>query len=375
MRYASLLLLFVSIAAFAADHRPVCPGPAGPDTGRCHARVISDAHGQPQVGGAPPLGALGPADFKDAYKLASTGSSSITIAIVDAYDDPNIASDLNVYSAQYNLPACNTSNPCFQKVDQRGGTRYPKTNASWSLEIALDVEMAHAICPACKILLVEADSNSFSNLNTAENYAAAHATVVSNSWGGGESSGETGQDTYYNHPGVPITFSSGDSGYGVEYPAASPFVTAVGGTHLTRDGSVRGWSESAWSGAGSGCSAYEAKPSWQTDTGCAKRTVADVSADADPNTGAAVYDSVRYWGQAGWFQVGGTSLASPIVAGMYALAGGNTTAAKDLYSHTSSLFDISGGSNGNCGGSYLCTAVTGYDGPTGLGTPDGVSAF
>ncbi len=373
--FAALLFLILTAAGFAADHRPVCPGPAEPGSGRCHARVIIDARGNPHAGGTPPASALGPADFRDAYNLTSTGSSSITIAIVDAFNHPNIESDLSVYSAQYGLPACTTANGCFRKVDQRGGTQYPKTNAGWALEIALDVEIAHAICPNCKLLLVEADSNSFANLSTAENYAAAHATVVSNSWGANEFSGETGLDGSFDHS-VPITFSSGDSGYGVEYPAASPNVTAVGGTRLTRNSSTaRGWTETTWSGAGSGCSAYEPKPSWQQDTGCSRRTVADVSADADPNTGAAVYSSVRYYGQSGWFQVGGTSLASPIIAGVYALAGGNTSKATDLYSHTSSLFDVVSGSNGNCGGSYLCTAVTGYDGPTGLGTPDGVSAF
>ena len=377
MPYAFLLVLCLTAMSFAADHRPVCPGPAEPGSGRCHARVISDTHGNPHAGSTPPASALGPAELRDAYKLTSSGSSSVTIAIVDAYDDPNIESDLNVYGSQYGLPSCTTANGCFRKVDQRGGTRYPKANAGWALEIALDVEVAHGICPACKILLVEADSNSFANLNAAEQRAITMgATVVSNSWGGNEFSSESSQDGYYKHLGIPTTFSSGDSGYGVEYPAASPWVTAVGGTHLVRDSSTaRGWRETTWSGAGSGCSAYEAKQSWQTDTGCSRRTVADVSADADPNTGAAVYSSVRYYGQSGWYQVGGTSLASPIVAAIYALAGGNTSYATDLYSHTSSLFDVVSGSNGNCGGSYLCTAGTAYDGPTGLGTPNGVSAF
>ena len=378
--YASVLLLFLTVTALAADHRPVCPGPAEPGSGRCHARVISDAHGDPHAGSTPPASALRPADFRSAYHLTTLGNSSVTIAIVDAYDDPNIESDLGVYSAKYGLPACTTANGCFRKVDQRGGTAYPNSNAGWSLEIALDVEIAHALCPNCRILLVEADSNSFANLSAAENYAAANANVVSNSWGANEFSGETTLDGPFNHPGVPITFSSGDNGYGVEYPAASRYVTAVGGTHLVRNSSSRGWGETAWSGAGSGCSAYESKPSWQTDTGCSRRTVADVSADADPNTGAAIYSSVRYYGQKGWFQIGGTSLASPIIASIYALqlAGTGSTYgdyAQGLYSHTSGLFDVVGGSNGNCGGSYLCTAVTGFDGPTGLGTPNGITAF
>lgn len=284
-----------------------------------------------------------------------------------------------MYSSQYGLPVCTTANGCFKKVNQRGGTSYPRKDAGWSLEISLDVEIVHAICPKCKILLVEADSNSFANLLSAEDYAKAHADVVSNSWGGGEFSSETtsAYDGHFNAPGTPITFSSGDSGYGVEYPAASQYVTAVGGTTLKLTSTNARSSETVWSGAGSGCSAYEAKPLWQKDSGCIRRTVADVAADADPNTGAAVYDSVRYQGRSGWFQVGGTSLASPIIAAVYALAGNGSSTMDGSYpySHTSSLFDVTSGSNGNCGGSYLCTGKTGYDGPTGNGTPKGTGAF
>jgi hypothetical protein len=204
-----------------------------------------------------------------------------------------------------------------------------------------------------------------------------HATIVSNSWGGGESSSETSNDGHFNHIGTPITFSSGDGGYGVEYPAASQYVTAVGGTTLNLNADNTYKSESVWSGAGSGCSAYEPKPTWQTDAGCGLRTVADVAADANPNTGAAVYDTVRYQGRSGWFQVGGTSLASPLVAAVYALAGNATSTVDGQYPylHTTSLHDVTSGSNGRCGGSYLCTGVVGYDGPTGNGTPNGTSAF
>jgi subtilase family serine protease len=221
--------------------------------------------------------------------------------------------------------------------------------------------------------------NSFANLLTAEDYAVAHATIVSNSWGGSEFSSETTStyEHHFNHLGHPITFSSGDGGYGVEYPAASQYVTAVGGTSLTLNANNTYKSETVWSGAGSGCSAYEPKSSWQKDTGCARRTVADVAADADPNTGAAIYDTVRYQGRSGWFQVGGTSLSSPLIAAVYALAG-NATSTNDgsySYSHTSALHDVTSGSNGSCGGSYLCTGKVGYDGPTGNGTPNGSSAF
>ena len=221
---------------------------------------------------------------------------------------------------QFGLPPCTTANGCFRKVDQNGGTSYPAANSGWDLEIALDVEIAHAICQNCKILLVEASSASVAALGTAVNDAVAlGANVVSNSYGAAEFSSETGYDTYYNHPGVAITASSGDGGYGVEFPAASQYVTAVGGTTLTLNADKTYRGETAWSGAGSGCSLYEPKPAWQTDTGCSRRTVADVSADADPNSGAAIYDSYGYHGQ-GWFQVGGTSLAAPLVAAVYALS-------------------------------------------------------
>jgi len=347
----------------------------------CGALVVTDANGSPLASSSPPATAYGPAQFHGAYNLPATSSASTapTIAIVDAYDDPNAEADLGVYDAQYGLPACTTANGCFRKVSQTGTTRYPRSNSGWALEISLDIETAHEICQSCKILLVEASSSSMSNLGASVNEAVRlGATVVSNSYGGGESSADTSYDSaYFNHPGVAITVSSGDSGYGVEYPAASRYVTAVGGTTLNLGSGNAYGSESAWSSGGSGCSRYDAKPSWQTDTGCSRRTVADVSADADPNTGAAVYDSVPYSGQSGWFQVGGTSLASPLIAGVYALAGNaaSVTYGSYPYSHTSSLHDVSTGSNGSCGGSYLCTAGSRYDGPTGLGSPNGVGGF
>ncbi len=367
--------LLLSVAAMAANSKPVCPGPAAPGTARCHSHVVTDKNGSPNASGSP--SGYGPVQFRTGYSLTATGSSTTTIGIVDAYDDPNIESDLGVYSTQFSLPSCTTTNGCFKKVNQTGGSSYPQKNAGWALEISLDVEIAHAICPSCKILLVEATSNSFANLLAAEDYAAAHATIVSNSWGGGESSGETSNDSHFNHIGLPITFSSGDGGYGVEYPAASQYVTAVGGTTLNLNSNNTYKSETVWSGAGSGCSAYETKPTWQKDSGCVRRTVADVAADADPNTGAAVYDTVRYQGRLGWFQVGGTSLASPLIAAVYALAGNATNTADGSYpySHTSSLHDVTSGSNGSCGGSYLCTGVVNYDGPTGNGTPNGTGGF
>jgi subtilase family serine protease len=377
----SFAMLGTSISAFAYQHpnlfrsHHVCGStPAG--TARCNiVQIDSNSHGITPNASSP--SGYNPVDLQSAYKLpSSTAGSGQTVAIVDAYNDPNAESDLAVYRSQFGLSACTTSNGCFRKVDQNGGTKYPRSNSGWSEEISLDLDMVSAICPDCHILLVEASSNSFTNLGIAVNTAVSlRANTVSNSYGGSESSGETNYASYYNHAGVVITASSGDNGYGVQVPAAYNTVVAVGGTSLTKSSNTRGWTETAWSGAGSGCSAYISKPSWQTDSGCASRTVADVSAVADPNTGVSVYDT--YGQGTGWMVFGGTSVASPIIASVYALAGNasSTNAASSLYSHTSSLFDVTSGSNGSCGGSYLCTAGSGYDGPTGLGTPNGTGAF
>jgi len=396
----SLFAASSKTAAAAHPSMPVCPG-AVAGAARCHAVVVTDSHGVPLASSSPPPGSYGPVQFHGGYNLpCSVGGTSAqavcatpssfggqTIGIVDAYNDPTIESDLSVYDTQYGLPPCTTANGCFSKVNQTGGTSYPKTNAGWALEISLDVETAHEICQTCKILLVEASSNSNSNLAAAVNEAAKlGATEISNSYGGSESSGETTYDSSYNHSGIALTASSGDGGYGVEYPAASRYVVAVGGTTLNLTSSNTYSSESAWSSAGSGCSSYETANAWQTavsdwsQTGCGtKRGVADVSADADPNTGAAVYDSTRYQGQAGWFQVGGTSLSSPLIASVFALAGGTSSYANaqqvPYVKFTSSdSHDVTTGSNGNCG-TIMCNATTGYDGPTGLGTPNGTGGF
>jgi subtilase family serine protease len=361
----------------------------------CLGQAIRPANqAGPQIMAGPT--GLGPSQIQSAYKLSGLSAAGRTVAVVDAYDDPNAASDLNTYRQAYGLPPCTTSNGCFKKVNQNGATSpLPSGDYGWAEEESLDLDAISATCPTCHILLVEASSASTSALATAENTAAKTSGVaaISNSYGGSEARSETSTDSAYNHPGVAITVSSGDSGYGVEYPAASPYVTAVGGTTLSQASNSRGWSEAAWSGAGSGCSRYEAKPSWQHDSGCARRTVADVSADADPNSGLGVYDTYNNCGSSsscdilieegiaqgldGWAQVGGTSLSSPLIASVYTLAGntGSTTYGSYPYSHTSALFDVTSGSNGNCGGSYLCTAKAGYDGPTGLGTPNGTGAF
>jgi hypothetical protein len=362
---------------------------------RCFARAIGpQGRSGPQIMAGPT--GLGPAQIQSAYKLAGLSGGGRTVAIVDAYNDPNAASDLATYRQAYGLSACTTANGCFKQVNESGATSpLPSSDYGWAEEESLDVDAVSAACPSCHILLVEASSADNLDLAKAENAAAAAPGVaaISNSYGGSEDSTETSYDSYYDHPGIAITVSSGDSGYGVEYPAASPDVTAVGGTTLTQASNARGWTETAWSDAGSGCSAYEPKPSWQTDTGCAKRTVADVSADADPNSGLGIYDTYNSCGSSsscdslieaglvqgldGWAQVGGTSLSSPLTASVYTLAGNTASvvAGSYPYSHTGSLFDVTSGSNGSCSGSYLCTAQAGYDGPTGLGTPNGTGGF
>jgi subtilase family serine protease len=292
---------------------------------------VTDAAGTP-LANATPRGAYGPADLRAAYVLGTAPRGAWvwngqTVAIVDAFGYPSAEDDLKVYRAYYGLPPCTTANGCFRKIDQRGGKNYPRSNCGWAQETALDIQMVSATCPQCKILLVQSDSNSFANLGAAVNQADAQgADVISNSYGSAETAGGMSYASYYDHPGVAVTVSSGDSGYGVEVPAAFNTVTAVGGTSLKRASTtVRGWTETAWSGAGSGCSSYVAKPSWQTDA-CPHRTVADVSAVADPATGVAVYDSLKCQGVSGWLTFGGTSVAAPIIAGIYGAAGSASTA-------------------------------------------------
>ncbi|MBO9580962.1 MAG: S53 family peptidase [Sphingobium sp.] len=359
-------------------HVKSCPGPAAAGNARCFAHVVTDSNGnplarsQPQV--ATPSG-FGPADLRAAYALTSAdwGSSATTVAIVDAYGYANAEADLAVYRAKFGLPACTTANGCFRKVNQRGQVSgYPREDTGWAQETALDLDMVSAMCPGCKILLVQADSPGYGNLANAVNAARVlGARVISNSYGGPEG-GSSAYEVYYNISGVAVTASSGDSGYGVSFPASSNHVTAVGGTSLFRSGG--GWSETAWAGAGSGCSTTYAKPGWQTDSGCNKRTVADVSAVADPATGVAVYGPASRKSSA-WMVFGGTSVGAPLIAGIYGANGHGVNNGSDPYANQSALKDVTSGSNGSCGGSYLCTAGPGYDGPTGLGTPRGVSAF
>jgi len=363
-------------AASHAAHRTAhtC-APAKAGVAACDAIAVVDANGRPVVSAAATPSGYGPADLQSAYGLAGASGSGHTVAIVDAYNDPTALADLKVYRSTFGLPALNTGGPTFRKANQNGGTKYPRTNAGWATEISLDLDMVSAACPSCNILLVEATSASFGNLGAAVNYAATVPGVVaiSNSYGGSDAA----QLSAYNHPGIAVTASTGDSGYGVEAPASFDSVVAVGGTHLVRSGTARGWTETAWSGAGSGCSTMNAKPSWQTSaTACAGKASADVAAVADPNTGVAVYDTTPYQGASGWQVYGGTSVASPIVASVYAL-GGHTTGypASYTWGATTGLNDVTSGSNGSCSPALWCHAGTGWDGPTGLGTPNGVSAF
>jgi subtilase family serine protease len=333
---------------------------------------------------APTDDGFGPSSLQSAYDLpSSTAGTGETVAVVDAFNDPNIKSDLATYRSDFGLPACGSG--CFSVVSQTGSTtKLPRSagDSGWATEESLDVEMVSAICPNCHIILVEASSASIQNLGTGVNEAVSlGADFVSNSYGSSESSSETTDDTsFYEHKGVAVTASAGDGGFGVSYPAASQFVTSVGGTSLKTASNARGWTESVWStssteGTGSGCSADEAKPSWQTDTGCSKRTDNDVAAVADPNTGVAVFDT---FDQDGFLEVGGTSVSSPIIASVFALAGtpaAGTFPSSYIYMHTSDLFDVTTGSTATCSPSYLCTAEVGYDGPTGWGTPDGTADF
>lgn len=441
----------------ASDYslRPVCgvpaPGHASclavqlvPQTpeAKAHRRPLGMSRSVPAARSAsgvcsPPNAAEGcyglrPQDLHSAYDLPTSAPTEQTIALVDAYDDPDIEADLKVYDEALDLPACTKANGCFTKLNQKGAASpLPSKEGEWSVEISLDVEIAHAICQTCHITLVEAQSVSYANLEEAERTAARiGADEISNSWGGGEPATE---GSAFEDPGVVITASSGDDGYlnwadpelgiSANYPASSPNVVAVGGTRLslTAEGAWAG--ETVWNGAssakpgsggatGSGCSTHFAAPSWQlalpdwSAVGCgSQRAVADVSADADPYTGVAIYDStaLKNGTVLGWLTLGGTSLASPLVAATFALAGGAGEVehpAETLYANAMEesdlLHDVTSGSNGACARAALadglsgctaaeaaescsqraiCLAREGYDGPSGLGTPDGIGAF
>jgi len=423
---------------------------------RAHARPLGITRAVSAAAHTPAEGYFGlrPQDLHSAYRLPNSSESAQTIALVDAYNDPNAAADLKVYDEEFGLPACTVADECFKQVNQKGETAklpYPETTleleegltagnpeaeeaAGWAFEMSLDIEVAHAACQNCHIALVEAGSPTDENLDAAEQAAVTiGATEISNSWGGPEV-GASALAGAFDHRGVVITASAGDDGYlswdakesaqrgYAEFPASSPDVVAVGGTRLTLGVGGKWEGEAVWNGdgaGGGGCSVeFEAQP-WQqgvsdwSGVGCArKRAVADVAADADPYTGVAIYDASAEceYEESGtillghWCTVGGTSLASPLIASTYALAGGAHGVpypARTLYENElaspGSLHDVSQGSNGkcalfnkrtglsrcepsaeaaeSCASKLICLAAAGYDGPTGVGTPDGIAAF
>jgi hypothetical protein len=433
---------------------------------RAHTHPLGITRSRPIVAAKPSEGAFGlrPQDLHSIYQLPPTSSATQTIAIVDAYNDLTIESDLETYDKEFGLPECTGANKCFEQVNQEGETGklpFPASKAAraaeevicetaigaikeaackeveeadgWAGEISLDVEVAHAVCQNCKIVLVEANSSSFVHLGAAEETAVRlAATEISDSWGGSEQGITTAEDDAgpFNHRGTVITVAAGDNGYldwgakessergFVDYPASSPNVVAVGGTRLMGPLGPGGtWTgETVWNGdgaGGGGCSTALTAPAWQqsiadwSSVGCVKdRAVADVSADADPYTGVAVYDSTpeSMGGKAGWVPVGGTSLASPLIAATFALAGGAhgvAYPAQTLYENEiedpTQLHDVVSGSNGECPNPFnetdglagctilqeaascsdeaICLAREGYDGPTGVGTPNGITAF
>jgi subtilase family serine protease len=355
------------------------PACTGSRKGRAQCDVLIRIGVAQPDGGSGPAGGYTPAQLQSAYNLpsSSNGSGQI-VAIVDAYDNPNVASDLATYRSYFGLPAAN-----FQKYNQTGGqSGYPQGSPYWGVETDLDVEMVSASCPNCTIYLVEANSSVWADLEIAEAEAVKLGShIVSNSYNGAGAEAK-----YYDKKGVTYLASAGDEGYdngpyGLGDPVSFPSVVAVGGTTLTQGGGSRGWTETVWPGSGAGCS-KDLKPKWQHDPGCKFRTADDVSAVADPSTGVSEYDS---YGYGGWVISGGTSVSSPFLAGVFALAG-NATSQKGgqtfwLRKHQSGsdLFPITSGSDGNCSPRYLCTAGTheyrDYSGPGAWGTPNGIGAF
>lgn len=372
LSWFSALALALSLVLMGVQDMAAAPEP----TADQHSQILDHATGKSyrvahntHIGNYASSGPTGfsPAQVKAAYSFSTsaTAGTGQTIAIVDAYDDPTAESDLAVFSNQYGLPACTTANGCFTKVNQTGGTKLPRTDTGWALEISLDVQWAHAIAPGAKILLVEASSASFTNLLAAEDYASAHAKYVSNSWGGSEFSGENSYDSHFTRSGVSFFVSAGDAGLPAEYPSSSPNVISVGGTSLKVSGS--NITETGWSEGGGGCSAYETATAAQSSfnqygqVNCGgKRATPDVSLVADPATGVSIYDSTRYQGQAGWFTIGGTSASSPMIAARAAVGGVAVNSAY-IYGSAINYRDITAGNNG-------AACLVGFDLCTGRGS-------
>ena len=357
-----------------------CSAKIGPGQATCNAiRYVSAAmKGKPLDG--PPASALTPAGLQDAYNLTGLKSKGATVAIVDAYGYPNLERDLGIFRDYFGLPACTTANGCLTIMDQNGGSNLPPFNGGWAGEQALDVDAVSSACPDCKIVVVQSKASNIASLSHAERTAAAQPGVVaiSNSFSGHDAKDQL-WGKFWHHPGIAVTASTGDSGFsGAGYPASSQWVTAVGGTSLTKATNDRGWNEAAWAGAGSGCSRYNVKPLGQQGehTTClGLRGESDVSAAADPGRGGLAWYGPANETTSGWGQVGGTSESSPIIAAVYALSGNTDGDANNIpYGHSGDLFDIVDGQNGSCG-TAICTAGKGWDGPTGLGTPNGAGAF
>jgi hypothetical protein len=375
------------------DARRACAVIDSPRIAACMALIRTDVRQRTEsfFHGKTPTGfGYGPSDLASAYDLPSSAAVR-NVAVVDAYNDPAAVSNLAAYRSSWGLPACNivTGAGCLTVTNQSGATSPLPPNAGgtgWATEESLDVDMVSAICPSCHIFLVEATSPTIANLGTGVNSAVSvlSADYVSNSYGMSESSAELGYDTsYYKHAGVAVTASAGDDGYGVSYPAASQWVTAVGGTTLTRGGGTRGWTETVWgssaggAGTGSGCSTYEPKPSVQTSTACGHRIDNDVSAVADPATGVAVYDT---YDESGWLEAGGTSVSSPIIAAVFALGGvpaaGTYPSTYPYLASSAELNDVTSGANGTCTAHLiLCHAGINWDAPSGCGTPHSALGF
>jgi subtilase family serine protease len=361
---SSTLLLFGAISGGASAHTAHQP------VWEAHPPI----HAQPFATSTYQNG-LTPSQVRHGYgldKLSQTGAGQ-TIAIVDAYGSPSIQSDLQAFDQQFNLPATN-----LQIVYPSGKPH--QTDSGWALETSMDVEWAHSIAPQATIMLVVAPSASTTDLLAAIDYATNHgAQVVSNSWGGSEFSSEASYNSHFNHAGVTYLASSGDNGSGVSWPASSPFMVSVGGTTFNVDSSGNYLSETGWSGSGGGLSVYESRPAYQdvvSQIVGSKRGNPDISFDADPNTGVAVYDTTRYQGQAGWWVVGGTSLSAPAWAAMIVLADQNRTTALSSTDTLNALYSMGSGSNYNTyfhdivsGGNGGYNSQAGYDLVTGWGSP------
>jgi hypothetical protein len=350
--------------------------PLEPDGHRhCDVKIVTDEQGNLVHADSGPVGGYGPADLESAYGLSPTaGAGKLVVLFGGGSDYPQAEQDLGVYRAQYGLPPCTTANGCFQKVDEHGGTSYPAAGTS-EVEQALDMEMASAACPACKIMLIEGGDMDVALATVIAKGASAFSFSVLFGFGGATGS-QCDSYGFNKDTGLVITAALGDTKYpGARdfLPAACQGTLAVGGTTLSKASNGRGWSETTWSGTGSGCSPYVAKPAWQNDTGCSMRMEGDVAAVADPGTGMAVYTTL---GASGWLVVGGTSAAAPLTAGALTnlgIANGHFTPAW-IWQNAVDFYDISTGNNGPCNAgdpAYYCTAGAGYDGPTGWGTPNG----